>query len=295
MIQNLFQKPAAHCTLAYPIRTVLLAAASIAIFAANARADRSFFRPGNLVVSRSVYDNNPSNLVPGQVLPPNCTTPPGGCGTAIRDGTYPFVWNNDPVDGSFSITSKIFLDQITPDGSPVNTLEVPNSSQNGVFPSTDQMVTSFSSKSELALNLSLDHQFLTFMGYFAPINALDVSNSNTPAAVDPTNPVPAAVLRVVASVDPTGKFKFTATNAYSGNNGRAAILNNSDGANFFYTAGNAGNGASPQPDGIIIGAGSAIHRAPKHRTGSAKSTRSDPTGELQHYPTWESAGQDWKR
>ena len=133
------------------------------------------------------------------------------------------------------------------------------------------------------------------MGYFAPINALDVSNSNTPAAVDPTNPVPAAVLRVVASVDPTGKFKFTATNAYSGNNGRAAILNNSDGANFFYTAGNAGNGASPQPDGIIIGAGSAIHRAPKHRTGSAKSTRSDPTGELQHYPTWESAGQDWKR
>ena len=255
MIQNSFQKRPARRTVAYHIRTVLLAAVSIAIFAANARAQRSFFRPGNLVVSRSVYDNNPSNVVPGQVLPPNCTTPPGGCGTAIQDGTYPFVWNNDSVDGSFGITSKIFLDQITADGSPVNTLEIPNSSQNGVLPTTNQMVTSFSSKSELALNLSLDHQFLTFMGYFAPINALDVSNSNTPAAIDPTNPVPAAVLRVVATVDHNGNFKFTATNAYSGNNGRAAILNNSDGANFFYTSGNAGNGASPQPDGIIIGAG----------------------------------------
>jgi hypothetical protein len=137
----------------------------------------------------------------------------------------------------------------------VNTLEVPNSSQNGVPPTKDQMVTSFSSKSEMALNLSLDHQYLTFMGYLAPIDAIDVSNSNTPGAVDPTNPVPATVFRVVARVDQKGKFKFTATNSYSGNNGRAAILNNSDGANFLYTAGNAGNGTSPQPDAIIIGAG----------------------------------------
>ena len=55
-----------------------------------------------------------------------------------------------------------------------------------------------------------------------------------------------------------GKFRFTETNAYSGNNGRAAILNNTPGANFFYTAGNAGNGGNPQPDGIIIGAGAQI-------------------------------------
>lgn len=255
MIRNIFQRRTPYCTLLYPIGAILLAVASIAVFAANVSAERSFFTPGNLVVSRSVYNNNPGNVEVGQVLPPNCTTPPGGCGNAIQDGTYPFVWNNDSVDGSFGITSKIFLDQITVGGSLVSTLEVPNSSQNGVPPTKDQMVTSFSSKSELALNLSLDHQYLTFMGYFAPIDALDVSNSNTPGAVDPTNPVSATVLRVVARVDQKGKFKFAATNAYSGNNGRAAILNNSDGANFFYTAGNAGNGASPQPDGIIIGAG----------------------------------------
>ena len=33
------------------------------------------------------------------------------------------------------------------------------------------MVTSFSSKSELALNLSTDGSELTFMGYLAPVDA----------------------------------------------------------------------------------------------------------------------------
>jgi hypothetical protein len=120
------------------------------------------------------------------------------------------------------------------------------------------MVTSFSSKSEIALNLSSDHSYLTFMGYLARIDALDVSNANTPGAVDPTNPVGENVFRVVAQVDQKGKFSFTKTNAYSGNNGRAAILNNADGANVVYTAGNAGNGGNPQPDSIIIGAGAQI-------------------------------------
>jgi hypothetical protein len=196
------------------------------------------------------------------VLPPNCSAASGSCTTlpttAINDGTYPFVWNNDTVDASFGITSRIFLDQITTSGSLVNSLEVPNSSQNGVPPTKDQMVTSFSSKSELALNLSTDHQYLTFMGYLAPVDAIDVSNTNTPAIVDTTNPVGGTAFRVVAQVDEKGKFQFTKTNAYSGNNGRAAILNNTNGANFFYTAGNAGNGGNPQPDGIITGAGTQI-------------------------------------
>ena len=118
-----------------------------------------YFYPGNLVVSRSVYDNNPDNVQVGTILPPNCASTSGGCagpGGATNDGTYPFVWNNNLYDGSFGITSKIFLDQIAPDGTLVTSLEVPNSSQNGVPPTKDQMVTSFSSKSELALNLSTD-------------------------------------------------------------------------------------------------------------------------------------------
>jgi hypothetical protein len=213
----------------------------------------AFFAPGNLLVSRSVYDNNPANVTVGQALPPGCTS---GCGSASNDGTYPYVFNNDLVDGSFGITSKILLDQLTPSGSFVNTLEVPNSSQNGVPPSKDQLVTSFSSKSELALNLSTDGNEVTFMGYVAPIDALDVSNSNTPGVFDSTNPVSGSDYRAVAEVDQKGKFRFTDTNAYSGNNGRAAILNAQD--DKLYTAGNAGNGGSRQPDGVITGAGAQI-------------------------------------
>jgi len=225
---------------------------------AVASAQNTYFSPNNLVVSRSVYDNNPNNVAVGQLLPPNCQATQVGCnGNATNDGTYPYVWNNDLVDSSFGITSKIFLDQYTPAGILINSLEVPNSSQKGVPPPKDQLVTSFSSKSEVALNVSTDGQYLTFMGYVSAIDNLDVSNSNT-AIVDPTNPVGTSYYRAVALVDAKGTFKFTETNAYSGNNGRAAILNNTDGANFLYTAGNAGNGGNPQPDGIIIGAGAQI-------------------------------------
>src|SRR5262249_23446259 len=97
-----------------------------------------------------------------------------------------------------------------------------------------------------------------FLGYLAPVDAVDVSNSNTPSVFDPTNPVPGQAYRVVGEVDAHGKFRFTETNAYSGNNGRAAVLNNSDGANLVYLAGNAGNGGNPQPDGVIIRAGAQV-------------------------------------
>ncbi len=242
-----------------------MAIVSLAVLAGGGAAlgqnGSDYFLPGNLVVSRSVYYNNANNVTIGETLPPNCLSTQasaGSCVTAEFNGLYPQVFNNDAIDGSFGVTSPIFLDQITPAGALINTLEVPNSLQNGVPPAKDQMVTSFSSKSEVALNLSTSGDYLTFMGYHAPVAALDVSNSNTPAAVDPTNPVGENVFRVVGQVDRKGKFRFTLTNAYSGNNGRAAILNDTAGANLIYTAGNAGNGSNPQPDSIIIGTGAQI-------------------------------------
>lgn len=240
------------------LRTLLFLSATV-IAGVIAALAQSFFTPGNLVVSRSVYDNNPNNVQVGQILPPNCAQTQGGCsGPATNNGVYPMVFNNALVDGSFGLTSAIFLDQYTTVGSLVNTLEVPNSRAIGTALLGDQLVTSFSSKSELALNLSTDGQYLTFMGYVSGIDNVDVSNSNTNQIVDPTNPVGVSYYRAVAQVDVNGKLHFTQTNAYSGNNGRAAILNNTNGADFFYTAGNAGNGANPQPDGIIIGAGAQI-------------------------------------
>jgi len=216
------------------------------------------FFPGNLIVSRSVYDNNANNVKVGALLPPNCANTVGPCVAATNDGTFPYVFNNALVDGSFGITSKLYLDQITPWGFVIDSLEIPNSSMHNIRSESNQLVTSFSSKSEGALNLSTDAKLLTFIDYVAPVNTIEVSNSNTPGAIDPTNPVGVAYYRAAVTLNRNGKFTFTETNAYSGNNGRAAFLNNTNGANFFYTVGNAGNGANPQPNGVVLGAGAQI-------------------------------------
>ena len=210
--------------------------------------------PGNLVVSRSVYAGTASSVTVGQVLPPGCvpnTANKVTCSNAIVNGVYPYVFNNISADAAFGITSPLYLDQLTPNGTLVGTLPVPNN----VTGSGDELVTSFSSKSEGGLHLSTDGQTLSFMDYVAPVNAIDVSNSNTPAAIDPTNPVPGAYFRAAATVNAQGQFTFTETNAYSGNNGRAAIYVNTNGNDFFYSVGNAGDGGTPEPQQVVAGAG----------------------------------------
>jgi hypothetical protein len=206
------------------------------------------FIPDTLVLSRSVYAGNSSTVTVGQTLPPGCVAGSvpvpllaGGsasvkvaCGVAVADGTYPTVFNNDGPDGSFGITSPIFLDDITTDGHLIGSLSIPSS----------QIVTSFSSKSELALNLSTDGRSITFGGYrggpgfVTGSNQLDVSNSNTPGVVDPTNPVVSQYYRSVGEVDAFGHLQITEGNAYSGNNGRAAIKAHS----LYYMTGNDNNG-----------------------------------------------------
>ncbi|HEY5286742.1 MAG TPA: hypothetical protein VIJ50_06535 [Solirubrobacteraceae bacterium] len=246
------------------VAAAILASSALGVaFDAPAQADGGHFPtppwhagliPGNLLLSRSVYENDPNLKAGVTELPAGCVT---GCTPALAGGNYPEVWNNDTADESFGVTSKIFLDQLTPWGAPLSTLQVPNSAEPGIGASDDQMVTSFSSKSELALNLSTGANNVTFMGYLAPVDTLDVSNANTPGVIDPTNPDTGAYYRVVAELNAQGQFQFTETNAYSGNNGRAAIMNEEHG-HVIYMAGNAGNGANPQPDGIIAGAGAQI-------------------------------------
>jgi hypothetical protein len=211
-------------------------------------SDRFQFKAGTLVLSRSVYVGNAATVSVGQTLPPGCvartvTLPllAGGtasvkvkCATAVADGTYPTVFNNDGPDGSFGITSPIFLDNLKTNGERLGTLAVP----------TDSIVTSFSSKSELALNRSSDGKSIVFVGYHggpgfvtAP-NQLDVSNSNTPGVIDPTNPVSSQYFRAVAEVDASGHIQITDGNAYSGNNGRAAFKANG----LYFLTGNDNNG-----------------------------------------------------
>ena len=200
---------------------------------------RSPLRPGSLVISGSEYPSIPAPLTIGQSLP--------GGGTAVADGTYPFVFNNDVPDASFGVTSKAYLYDVNQFGLPLSRIPVPVDGG---------LVTSFSSKSEMALNFSTTGQNLTFSGYAAQPNELDISNSNTPLVIDATNPVTGAVpntYRVIADLGSDGRWHFTLDNAYSGNNERAVVLNNA--ANAFYVAGNAGNGGNPQPLGVVTGGG----------------------------------------
>jgi hypothetical protein len=198
--------------------------------------DESFHTPlrncseaGNLIISGSTYSGTASTVTVNQTLP--------GGGNAIADGTYPDVFKNATPDSSFGITSPIFLQEITTCGRHVNK----------VYVDPSVITTSFSSKSELALHLTPDGTGLTFMGYISPINQLDVSNTNTPGIIEPGNPVTTPpTYRAVAQINYNARInsqgyitpKVTTTNAYPGNNGRAAILAN----HLYYTVGNAGNG-----------------------------------------------------
>jgi hypothetical protein len=218
------------------------------------------FTPGNLLVSTSQWQHDATLTAGSTQLPPNCGTVPytaAPCATAVTGGTYPYVFDNDAIDASFGITQPIVIDEITPTGTMVDSVTVPNSLQSGITSSSDQMVTSFSSKSEVALNQSTDGSYVTFMGYNATVDAIDVSNSDTPGDLDYTNADSATpTYRVVAQMDQDGNTAFTETNAYAGNNGRAAILDPS--TKTIFTAGNAGNGANPQPQSVVQGVGSQI-------------------------------------
>ena len=213
------------------------------------------FTPGNLILSRTVYTGDAGSVAAGQALPPVCpasanAAAAGACAVKATDnGLYPStgttnnIFNNNKVDGSFGITTPIFLDQLTPAGATLNSFAVP----------ANMLVTSFSSKSELALNLSTDGSVITFMGYVAAPNTVDVSNANTPGVYDPTNPAGSSYFRAVAQVSASGALQVTPTNAYSGNNGRAAVLVNG----YYYMVGNANNGAAT-PANVVASTGVQI-------------------------------------
>ncbi len=249
------------------------------------------FVPGTIVITRTVYKGTADTITIGESLPPGCQPatvqqePPAApvsatanvnvpvleadqppatvavgvsCGYASDNGEAPNlndshnVWNNAATDGSFGVSSPIYLDDLTTDGHMIATLPIPS----------NEIVTSFSSKSELALSRSVDGKSLAFMGYrggpgcptltlsgsgktltltqgtnVGPVsptqpNLIDVSASSTPGLCDPTNTAvssyvvatgPTAYYRSVAEVDPWGHIRYTDNNAYSGDNSRAVI------------------------------------------------------------------------
>jgi hypothetical protein len=206
-----------------------------------AHADQPFLVPNSLIISSSAYDGTQgaaASLTAGTTVLPSAV---GSTTTAVSGNNYVTVWNNESVDPSFGITSQIRLTAIEPhSGHVFASVDVP----------TDQVVTSFPSKSELGLHVAKEqHGFrLVFIGYGgAGVGAIDVSNSDAVPGQDPTNPVTYAFgllyafPRTIVSMDSHANFAYTPTHNYGGNNGRSALLGSNG---LYYSVGNANNGAA---------------------------------------------------
>jgi len=144
---------------------------------------------------------------------------------------YPEIFTDPSVSG---VQGSIHLDQYlnTPGSSPLTTLALPTASP------TDEITSSFSSKSEGALMLSPDASFLGYIAYQGPVGSEGVSNSYTTGlGTNLIPPLTPAYNREVALIAADGTANLQPEiNADSGDNPRAAIT--VDGKTF-YTAGNS--------------------------------------------------------
>jgi uncharacterized protein YegP (UPF0339 family) len=221
-------------------RRVLLASAGmLALASTGAQAQ---LVGGDLIVSSSTFTFNVGQaaaLAAGQ----NFSVGGVVIGKAIAGDGNLGVFTNSSVDGNFGITSALTLtSQNLATHATDGTLRL----------NTNQIVTSFSSKSEGSLYLSQDGKAVTIVGYDVTgtnaVGALDVSNSsttaNTVAAGVTAGNSPITDNRVIAQIGlnassgATSSVKTTTFNAYSGNNGRGAILYNGT----YYAVGNGNLG-----------------------------------------------------
>jgi len=197
----------------------------------------------DLIVSSSTYTD--PGFLAGAALPnsatgtgPSTVSATNGSAFCANSSCSSNVWNNDSADANFGITADIILQNVnTSTGAVDNTVNVTQIAAAAGL----NLTTSFSSKSELAINTSPSGTSLTFMGYNAAPGELDISNSNTPGAIEPGNTdIATPTLRAVGEINlSNNSLLVTTTNAYNGNNGRAAIA---VGNGQYYLVGNAGNG-----------------------------------------------------
>ncbi|HXZ15160.1 MAG TPA: hypothetical protein VEH77_04170 [Roseiarcus sp.] len=228
---------------------IMAACSALALSVAVSRANAGNLINGDsLLVTMTTYEDV------GQVagLVAGVTAIPGG--TAVADGNMNTVWNNSSVDGQFGVTSPLELEDLSATSGSVLASETLN---------TSQVVTSFSSKSELGLSIAqtASGPVATFMGYapggagYPPVAAgmLDVSNADSPSYIDTTNAASQfykgsytdyAFYRSVVAVGANGAYSITPTLAYGGDNNRAAVLAPNG---LYYTVGNSNSGTTTAP------------------------------------------------
>ena len=168
-----------------PCRSALTVGCSALALAVgvNAAHATDYIAGDSLLISTTTYQDvgAVAGLVAGTSQLPGANA--GETSTAVSNGNLNTVWNNETGDPSFGVTSAISLSDLN-----VKTGAVLASTT--IDPSI--VSTSFSSKSELGLNLTKTSSgyVATFMGYAGGgVGNLDVSNSDTTAFKDTTNPV----------------------------------------------------------------------------------------------------------
>jgi hypothetical protein len=220
--------------------TMFSAAGANFITSADAGTPSFVFDPGTLVISSTTYDKTQGDvktLGVGSMI----GTVTGKAATAVASNNYVDVWNNGSVDGNFGVTSAITLSDVDPDTGHVR--------HQGIVP-TDQVVTSFSSKSEGGLHIAQawPNTRLVIVGYSGAgigVGKFDVSNSDAVPGQDLSNPVTMAFgtnyafQRTVVSIDSEGNIGYTPTIAYGGDNGRNGLLGSNG---LYYTVGNSNAG-----------------------------------------------------
>ena len=146
--------------------------------------------PGSLLLSTSCYC--PADITPGVTeLPPGCTGSALHAGDRRRRPTRSCS-TTTPSTAASASPRRSFLDELTPWGQRVR----PD-------PGADATSWSRASRPSPSWRSTCrpNGRYVTFMGYVAAPDTLDVSNANTPGVIDPTNPVTGAYYRAVAAAD----------------------------------------------------------------------------------------------
>src|SRR5215467_12235799 len=125
------------------LRAVLLAGAGfLSLSVSGAWADQPALLPNSLVISSTTYDNS-QGAIAALTIGTKLAKSKSATSTAIAGNDYVNGWNNESVDASFGVTSEISLTDVDAhSGQVFSTVAVP----------TEQVVTSFPSKSELGLH-----------------------------------------------------------------------------------------------------------------------------------------------
>jgi hypothetical protein len=265
------------CRLALTVGSSALALA----VGANAAHAGNLINGDSLLVTTTTYEG--ADLAKGDLIPG---------GAAVSNGDLNTVWNNSSVDGQFGVTSPLIVQDLSATTAKLLASET--------LP-TNQIVTSFSSKSELGLNLTRTSTgyVATFMGYgpggagYPPIAAgmLDVSNADGTSYVDTTNAASQfykstykdyAFNRSVVALSANGSFTVTPTLAYGGDNSRATVLAPNG---RYYTVGNSNSGTGT-PTQLTTTTGLEVVTPGS----TANSTMIDPT--FNTYPTYQTFSKD---